>query len=269
MTLSIALFNGRCQDLPHVAQPRKADLILTDPPFGTTQNKWDACIPFDEMWAVINAIKTDERTPILLMGQSPFDKMLGASNIREFRYEWIWEKTQATGFLNAKKMPLKAHENVLLFCEDDIAHENILVFYKKLPGYHPQMTTGHKPVNSYTKHATDGSNYGKTKTGVSGGGSTERYPRSVIKMPSDKQKSAIHPTQKPVDLMRYFIRTYTQPGDTVADFTFGSASTAIACILEGRHFFGSELDAHYFNEAVTRLKDCIREHDVDAKIHIM
>ncbi|MEH7087312.1 site-specific DNA-methyltransferase, partial [Neobacillus drentensis] len=154
--------------------------------------------------------------------------------------EWVWEKTAATGHLNAKKMPMKAHENVL-------------VFYKNLPTYNPQKTVGHKPVNSYTKYQSDGSNYGKTDTGISGGGSTERYPRSVQTFSSDKQKESLHPTQKPVALFEYLIKTYTNEGDLVLDNCIGSGTTAVAAVKCNRNYVGIELNQEYIEIANTRL----------------
>jgi site-specific DNA-methyltransferase (adenine-specific) len=176
----------------------------------------------------------------VLFAQTPFDKVLGVSNLPMLRYEWVWEKTTATGHLNAKRMPMKAHENVL-------------VFYDKLPTYNPQKTFGHKPVNSYTKHQDDGTNYGRTKVGVSGGGSTERYPRSVQVFPTDKQKQALHPTQKPVALLEYLIRTYSNEGDTILDNAMGSGSTGAAALNTGRSFIGMELDPNYFEVASERM----------------
>lgn len=152
-------------------------------------------------------------------------------------------KTTATGHLNAKKMPMKAHEN-------------ILVFYDKLPTYNPQKTTGHKPANSYTKYQDDGSNYGKTKVGISGGGQTDRYPRSVQVFKTDKQKVSLHPTQKPVDLLEYLIKTYTNENETVLDFTFGSCSTGVACLNTNRKFIGIEMDENYFNIGKERMNEC-------------
>ena len=221
--------------------PNKSiDMILCDLPYGTTQNKWDSVIPLDKLWEQYCRIIKDNGA-IVLFAQTPFDKVLGCSNIKMLRYEWIWEKTTATGHLNAKKMPMKAHEN-------------ILVFYKKLPTYNPQKTTGHTPVHSYTKHQDDGSNYGKTAVGISGGGSTERYPRSVQRFKSDKQKCALHPTQKPVELLEYLIKTYTNEGDLVLDNCMGSGSTAVACLNTNRKFLGFELDENYFNIANKRLE---------------
>ena len=176
----------------------------------------------------------------MLFAQTPFDKVLGYSNLKMLKYEWIWEKTTATGHLNAKKMPMKAHEN-------------ILVFYKKLPTYNPQKTTGHTPVHSYTKYQDDGSNYGKTSIGISGGGSTERYPRSVQLFKTDKQKYALHPTQKPVGLLEYLIKTYTNENNLVLDNCMGSGSAGVACINLNRKFIGIELDENYFNISIGRI----------------
>lgn len=218
------------------------EMVLTDPPFATTQAKWDTPLDLPATWEWLKSV-TQERTPILLFAQTPFDKILGASNIKKLKYEWIWEKTTATGHLNAKKMPMKAHENVL-------------VFYDKLPLYNPQKTTGHKPANSYTKHGTDGELYGKVKVGISGGGQTDRYPRDVLKFASDKQKLNLHSTQKPLELLRYFIRTYTNEGDTVLDFTAGSCSLAVAAYLEGRNSVCIETDTDQYNKSVEWVKHC-------------
>lgn len=233
------LYKGDCLDVMKNIPDKSVDMILCDLPFGTTKNKWDLIIPLDKLWTEYRRIIKDNGA-IVLFAQTPFDKVLGVSNLKMLRYEWIWEKTLATGHLNAKKMPMKSHEN-------------ILVFYKKLPTYNPQKTTGHKPVNSYTKHRGAGSNYGKTKTGISGGGSTERYPRSVQLFKSDKQKSTLHPTQKPVALLQYLIETYTNKGELVLDNCMGSGSTGIACLNTNRKFIGIEKDAKYFDIACNRI----------------
>lgn len=222
------------------------NLILTDPPFGTTQAKWDSVVDLPKMWEWLSTYR-ETRTPVLLFAQTPFDKVLGASNIEELKYEWIWEKTAATGHLNAKKMPMKSHEN-------------ILTFYEKLPVYNPQKTTGHKPANSYTKHGTDGELYGKVKVGISGGGQTDRYPRDVLKFSSDKQKLNIHSTQKPLELLRYMIRTYTNKGDTVLDFTAGSCSVAVAAYLEGRNSVCIEMDTDQFEKSLKWVQNSTQEN---------
>lgn len=224
----------------------KIGMVLTDLPYGTTNAKWDSCVDLERMWKWLS-LYTELTTPVLLFAQTPFDKILGCSNIKKLKYEWIWEKTSATGHLNAKKMPMKSHEN-------------ILVFYNKLPLYNPQKTSGHKPANTYTKHTSDGELYGKTKTGISGGKQTDRYPRDVLKFASDKQKLNLHSTQKPLDLLRYMIKTYTNVGDTVLDFTAGSMSTAVACYLEGRNSICVEKDTNQFHKSVNWVGSCNLEN---------
>lgn len=233
------LMLGDCLERMKEIPDGSVDMILTDPPYGTTACKWDSIIPLEPMWdQLTRVIKPDGA--ITLMAQTPFDKVLGSSNIYMLKYEWIWEKTAATGHLNAKKMPMKAHEN-------------ILVFYKKLPTYNPQKTTGHSPVNHYTKRNGDGECYGKTVE-TSGGGATDRFPRSVLLHPSDKQTCRLHPTQKPVALMEYLIKTYTDENETVLDFTMGSGTTGVACKNLNRNFIGIEMDEGYFNIAQDRIE---------------
>ncbi len=224
-----------------IEQGIKVDAIITDPPFGTTQNKWDSVIPLDKMWQRLNKLIKPNGV-IVLFAQTPFDKILGASNISKLKYEWIWEKTQATGHLNAKKMPMKAHEN-------------ILVFYSKLPTCSPQKTQGHKPMNSGVRRSSlKNENYNEiNKIDLPFGGDTDRFPRSVLQFKSDKQKSYLHPTQKPVALMEYLVKTYTNENELVLDFTMGSGTTGVACKNLGRRFVGIELDEGYFNIAKERI----------------
>ncbi|WP_257144847.1 DNA-methyltransferase [Bacillus thuringiensis] len=230
-----------CLEGMKLLQDKSMDMILCDLPYGVTQNKWDVVIPFDELWKQYERIIKDNGAIVLTAAQ-PFSAQLIVSNPKLFRYEWIWEKTAATGHLNAKKMPMRAHES-------------ILIFYKKLPTYNPIKTTGHAPVNSYTKHQDDGSNYGKTKIGISGGGSTERYPRSVQRFATDKQKEALHPTQKPVALFEYLIKTYTNEGETVLDNCIGSGTTAVAAINTNRNFIGFEISKEYCAAANQRINN--------------
>lgn len=230
------LIHGNCLDeLPKLASG-SVDFVLSDPPYGMTRNRWDCRIDLTRLWPELRRV-CKASAAVALTAAPPYDKMLAMSNPDEYRYDWVWEKGNATGHLNAARMPLKAHEN-------------ICVFYRELPIYHPQKTTGHKPVNSfYTRHS--GSNYGKADAARSGGGSTERFPRTVLKLSSDKQTSNRHATQKPLALMRYMVRTYTDPGQTVLDFCMGSGTTAIACALEGRAFIGIEADAEIFEIAAS------------------
>jgi site-specific DNA-methyltransferase (adenine-specific) len=237
---------GDCLDLMKLIPDKSIDMILCDLPYGTTKCSWDSIIDLNLLWLEYERIIKDNG-PILLFAQTPFDKVLGCSNLKLLKYEWIWEKTQATGFYNAKKMPMKAHEN-------------ILVFYKKLPKYYPQKTQGHKPINSYTKKPEVQNKtevYGKVKTTVTGGGETDRYPRSIQIFSSDKQKTkldgTIHPTQKPLDLCEYLIKTYTDEGDVVLDNCSGSGTTGLAAKRLNRNYIMIEKDETYFNIGLRRL----------------
>jgi DNA modification methylase len=173
--------------------------------------------------------------------------VLACSNLEMYRYEWIWEKTNATGHLNARKMPLKAHEN-------------ILVFYSNLPTFNPIKSVGHKRKVSASRKIDISTNYGKQGSAVDYD-STERYPRDVIVFPSDKQKSNLHPTQKPLALMEYLVKTYTNDGDTVLDNCMGSGTTGVACVNTNRKFIGIELDETYFNIAKERIEKAKKEYD--------
>lgn len=235
--------------LPNI-EDSSIDLILCDLPYGTLNKKatWDKTLDLERLWVEYKRIIKDNGA-ILLFAQSPFDKILGCSNLSWLRYEWIWEKSQATGFLNAKKMPLKAHEN-------------ILVFYKNAPTYNPQKTSGHKPMNSYTKRPDIQNKtelYGEMNRLISGGGDTDRYPRSVLKFPSDKQKNklngTIHPTQKPLLLCEYFINTYTNPGEIVLDNTAGSGTTGLAAKNLNRDFILIEKEEKWVNVIRKRIDD--------------
>lgn len=234
------LYHGDCLEILSYVEDNSVDLVLCDLPFGTTNCAWDSVVDLAKLWCHY-AFVTKSNAAILLFAQVPFNIILGQSNLKDLRYEWIWEKTTATGHLNANRMPMKAHEN-------------IMVFYNSLPTYNPQKTTGHTPVNSYTKHQDDGEIYGKTQAGLSGGGSTERFPRDVLVFPTDKQKEALHPTQKPVKLLEYLIETYSNEGDTVLDNTFGSGSTGVAAANTGRRFIGIEKDDKYFEIGKKRIE---------------
>jgi site-specific DNA-methyltransferase (adenine-specific) len=242
------LWMGDCLTLMKTIPDASIDMVLCDLPYGTTNCKWDISIPLIDLWKEYYRI-CKPTAAILLFAQTPFDKVLGASNISDLRYEWIWEKTQATGFLNAKKMPMKAHEN-------------ILVFYRQLPTYNAQKTTGHSPINKYTKKPEVQNKttlYGKVKKIVSGGGETDRYPRSVLKFSSDKQKNklngTIHPTQKPLRLCEYLIKTYTNENDIVLDNCAGSFTTAVACDNINRNWICIEKEEKYCNIGLHRINN--------------
>ena len=212
------------------------DMILCDLPYGTTQNKWDSVIPLDALWVEYNRIIKDNGA-IVLTAQTPFDKVLGASNLRLLKYEWIWIKNRGTGHLNAKKMPMKSHENVL-------------VFYKKPPTYNPQMREGDAYTRPTGKRGS--SNYGKqTPLTLSYNGG--RYPLTHLEF--NVVEKTTHPTQKPVALFEYLIKTYTNEGDTVLDNCLGSGTTAVAAINTGRNFIGIEREAEYVAIANQRIDD--------------
>ena len=244
----IILKQGDCLELMKDIPDKSVDMIFCDLPYGTTNCKWDTPINLAKLWELYNRIIKDNGA-ILLFAQTPFDKVLGCSNLSMLRYEWIWEKTQATGHLNANKMPMKAHEN-------------ILVFYKHLPIYNPQKTNGHEPIHSYTKYISTQNNteiYGRMNKEISGGGETDRFPRSVITFSSDKQTCYLHPTQKPVALLEYLIKTYSNENDTILDNCMGSGSTGVACVNTNRNFIGIELDTNYFNIAKERINNAQTE----------
>lgn len=224
---------------------KSIDLILCDLPYGMTQAKWDKVLSLDKLWKEYNRIIKDNGV-IALFGIEPFSSYLRISNIKMYKYDWIWDKRKGTNFLNVKKQPLRYHEN-------------ISVFYKTQCKYHPQMTTGHTPVHSYTKHTSNCECYGKTLTGITGGGQTTRYPRSIQVFSTDTQKSNIHSTQKPVALLEYLIKTYTDPHDLVLDNCAGSCSTGIACKNTNRRFIGFENDEEIFKKGSRRFEN----HAVD------
>lgn len=220
-------------------------MILTDPPFGTTsRNEWDNVLPMDTIWQEIKRIRTDN-APTLLFSQLPFAADLIESNRKEYRYDWIYYKSLALGFLNANRMPMRAHEEVL-------------VFYKRLPKYNPQFTDGEPYFKGWCEpNTTD--NYGTEKGHMSSNPDGKRYPRDVLE--GFSQQRGYHPTQKPTDMLRYLIRTYTDEGDTVLDYTMGSGSTCVAALQEGRKCIGIELDKNYYDIAVKRCRAVLENGD--------
>lgn len=238
------LILGDCLDvMPGLG---RFDLVATDPPYGTTQCSWDSVIPLERMWRALAGCRAAD-TPILMFGSEPFSSLLRASNLRCFRYDWIWNKPKATGFLNAKKQPLRGHEI-------------ISVFYDRQCAYHPQKTKGVRKQTFRGKHLqTDV--YGEMR-GDYAYDSDERYPNSVITFSSDTQNSSFHPTQKPVGLLEYLLKTYTLPGETVLDFTMGSGTTLVACQKLGRAGTGIEIDPEYWTVACERVHKAWQEPDL-------
>ena len=225
----------------------KVDMVLVDPPYGATACKWDTVIPLDKMWQEVKKV-ISPNTPIVMTACQPFTSNLVSSNYKDFRYSLVWDKVKGTGFLNAKKMPMRNHED-------------IVVFYEALPTYTPQKTSGHKRKVSFRAAHLQTEVYGDMKTDYKYD-STERNPRSIIEMSTDTQNCSLHPTQKPVALMEYLINTYTNAGATVLDFTMGSGTTLVACAKLGRKGIGIELDRDYYEIACERVREAYRSPDM-------
>ncbi len=233
-----SLHTGDCLEVMRDIADESVDMILADLPYGATECSWDSVIPLGPLWEQYLRI-AKPCAAIVLTGMQPFTSVLVSSQPNLFRYEWIWEKGNATGFLNAKKQPLRAHESVL-------------VFYRRQPIYNPQMTFGH--VRQKTKRrAVNSECYGKAMVNTEYD-STDRYPRSVQFFSSDKQIGAFHPTQKPVDLMSFLVRTYTDPGQTVLDNAMGSGTTGVACVRSDRKFIGIDSHGPYVDVARRRIE---------------
>jgi site-specific DNA-methyltransferase (adenine-specific) len=228
----INLILGDCLEKLKELPDSSIDMVLTDTPYGTTACKWDTVIPFEPMWKELKRIRK-ENSAICLFGSEPFSSALRMSNIKEFKYDWVWEKQTPTGFLDARRKPMKSHELIHIFA------------YKQTR-YNPQ---GLKPVNIPAKGKKGGQVYGN----CIGDGYIQKegnFPRSVLKFNKERGQ---HPTQKPVALLEYLIKTYTNEGDTVLDFTMGSGSTGVAAKNLNRKFIGIELNEEYFEIAKNRI----------------
>ena len=231
---------GDCLEVMKSIPSGSIDAIITDPPYGTTACKWDSVIDFKLMWEQLNRI-IKPNGAIVLFGSEPFSSALRMSNIKNYRYDLIWNKIRAAGFLNANRMPLKQHENISLF-------------YKKLPTYNPQKYID-KPYDKTKYNGKDmkenvlGS-YIKKESKNNG----ERFPKSILKFSQNwSRQQQIHPTQKPIELMEYLIKTYTNENETVLDFTMGSGTTGVAAKNTNRKFIGIEQDENYFNISKERI----------------
>lgn len=234
------LMLGDCLERMKEIPDGSVDMVMCDLPYGTTACKWDAVIPFAPLWEQYRRV-CKKNAAIVLTASQPFASALVMSNADGFRYDWVWDKPRVTGHLLAKKRPMRAHEL-------------ILVFSYGTPPYSPQKTFNH-PRRVSSAHHKRGCRETEVyrSHGDSSYDSTERYPRSVQRFSSDVYKSAIHPTQKPVALMEYLIRTYTNPGELVLDNTMGSGTTGVACVNTARRFIGIERDEGYFRIASERI----------------
>ena len=237
---NIQLFQGDCLEIMDklIKQGVKVDVIITDPPYGTTACKWDSVIPFDEMWKRLNKL-IKPNGAIVLFGSEPFSSALRMSNIKNYKYDWVWEKPQGVNPLLAKKQPLN---NI----------EYIHIFYKKQPIYNPQFEDGkpYKVTRDKNERLCEINNHiFKETTTINEG---KRYPKRILKF---KRETGMHPTQKPVNLLEYLIKTYTNENELVLDFTMGSGSTGVACLNTNRKFIGIELDEKYFEIAKNRIEN--------------
>jgi len=234
---------GDCIEVMSKLENKSIDMILCDLPYGTTQCKWDIIIPFDDLWKQYERIIKDNGA-IVLTATQPFTSQLVMSNLKLFKYSLIWEKSKSTGYLNSKKMPMRSHED-------------ILVFYKKPPTYNPQMTEGkpydkgtaHRPTEVYSEQKKE--IHVKNETGL-------RYPKSIQYFKTAESEGKVyHPTQKPVKLFEWLIKTYSNEGEIILDNCLGSGTTAISCINTNRRYVGIEKDENYFNIAKERLENLI------------
>lgn len=227
------LLHGDCLELMKSIPDKSIDLVLTDPPYGTTACKWDTVIPFEPMWKELKRIRKDN-TAIVLFGSEPFSSHLRMSNIKEFKYDWIWDKKKGGNIMLLKKQPYKTHEIISIFTRHN---------------YYPIMTDQKERTGkTYSKGEANGiNNYGDVRT------YKQKYPKSILEISNANQNGRTHPTQKPVALLEYLIKTYTLEGETVLDFTMGSGSTGVAAKNLNRNFIGIEQDDKYFEIAKNRI----------------
>ena len=244
------LWQGDCLELMKNIPDGSVDLVLTDPPYGTTACKWDSVIPFEPMWEQLNRI-IKQNGAICLFGSEPFSSALRMSNIKKFKYDWIWKKDQAAGFVNANNSPLKVHEIVSVFSSGTIANRSA-----RRMTYFPQ---GLIEINKKRKVDKKDGTFLGARPNQDGKPYTQRYknfPQTIISFARDR---GFHPTQKPIALLEYLIKTYTNEGETVLDFTMGSGSTGVACVNTNRHFIGIELDEGYFEIAKKRIEEAVND----------
>lgn len=240
------IHKGDCLKLMYKIPTESIDMILCDLPYGTTRNKWDAVIPFEALWRHYDRV-IKPNGAIVLTAAQPFSSALVMSNPKLFKYEWIWEKTVASGQLNVNKQPLRIHEVVL-------------VFYKNQPTYNQQMEKGN-PYSIKRKVTFEGPGYNK-QTESSKENTGYRHPKSVLTVPNPRTKDG-HPTQKPVELFKYMIKTYTDEGDVVLDNCIGGGTTAVAAIETDRQFIGMELDADYVKMSRRAIEEAHKMGRVD------
>ena len=239
----IDLIQGECLEVMKQIETGSIDAIITDPPYGTTACKWDSVIDFDLMWEQLNRI-IKPNGAIVLFGSEPFSSALRMSNIKNYKYDIVWEKDKASNILNSNRQILKIHENISLF-------------YKKQCNYNPQKVKLNKPYK-HKNRSVKSDNFGSNGRDYDENGYTtytHSFPKSIQRFPKDNGGKGKHPTQKPVALMEYLIKTYTNENETVLDFTMGSGSTMVACQNTNRNGIGIEMDENYFKVAQGRIKE--------------
>lgn len=261
------LIHGDCLEKMKDIPDKSIDMVLTDPPYGTTACKWDTIIPFDLMWAELNRV-IKPKGCIALFGSEPFSSALRMSNIKNYKYDWIWNKsTKGGNFLHAPNMPLKNYENICIFSLSKIGHEIQLKENRMV--YNPQGIRKSNAVIKRKANTTELGFHRESHKQTSGEGyacKNENYPTSILSFSNDF--SRLYPTQKPVALLEYLIKTYTLEGETVLDFTMGSGSTGVACVNTKRDFIGIEKlpvekdDKNYFGIAENRIKEAIEENEL-------
>lgn len=234
---TVQLYHGDCLEVMPTLEPKSVAMVFADLPYGITRNPWDTPIDLDVLWSCINHITTKPHTTILTAAH-PFAAKIICSNISRFRYDLVWDKKLTTGFLNAKRCPLRRHEQILVFASGATV-------------YNPQMIHG-EPFKKTPRALSP--NYGHFSIGGPRYSAGARYPTSLIAVPSERKKGN-HPTQKPLALLEWLIATYTNPGDTVLDPTMGSGVAGLACARLGRNFIGIEKDRGYFDIASKRIAD--------------
>lgn len=258
LTENYKLYNGDCLEVMDklIEQGVKVDCILTDPPYGTTACKWDVVIPFDEMWNRLNKL-IKPNGAIVLFGNEPFSSFLRVSNIKNLKHEWYWNKINAGNFVQAKNHPLKIIENIIVFSNGKVNYnpqmiENDENYTKILKSKHKSIHDGRLEQLVEDKYFVMASGKFKNKTDEK-----FAYPKNIITISKFSNecnsRHRLHPTQKPVELLDYLIKTYTNENELVLDFTMGSGSTGVACLNTNRKFIGIELDENYFNIAVNRI----------------
>ena len=238
--MRVELIHGDCLEEMKKIPDGSVDLVLTDPPYGTTQCRWDTVIPFEPMWEQLKRI-TKKNGAIVLFGSQPFTSALVMSNPKMFKYEWEWDKKKGGNIMTLKYQPYRVHENIVIFSQEPHVYNPIKTPQKKRTG------------KTYSAGEANGiRNYGDERT------YKDKHPKTIIEISNASQKGKVHPTQKPVALMEYLIKTYTNEGETVLDFTAGSFTTGVACVNIGRNFIGIEKDKNYFDIGTNRIRETIK-----------